>query len=107
MQCEVVLNQEELAIRVKDYTNHFSYIIDAKRAEKYRVEYLFGIESQLWISVDTIIKLWEKIRICLGRYLYSEIYDKDKMEKSIIELKKIIEEEKNFIEVLSNLHIEA
>ena len=100
-----ILIQEELKQNAEKYISSFNKIINSKQYEKYRIEYLFGKESELWSSIDIIIESWKKVRMCLGKYFYSGIYKSDPLIKSIDELNKISSKEVEFITIIRKLSL--
>ena len=93
----VSLEQEELKHKSNYYLNSFNSIISSKQIEKYRVAHLFGNNSKLLSSVETVIESWSKVRVFLGKYLYSGVYDRNNFLRSRFELEKLFIEEENFI----------
>jgi len=99
---KLLSDPEKLKFKVDDYIDSFNHIINSKKFEKYRIQYLFGTESELWVSIDAIVELWNKVRLYLGRYFYSGIYRKDDLVKSLFELNKLIHEEKVFTNTITS-----
>lgn len=95
-----VRNKDLLNNRMNAYINSFNSIINSKQAERYRIKYFFGETSDLYNYINNIIESYTKVRTYLVRYVYSSIYREDDFNKSILELKKILYEESNYLVTL-------
>ena len=103
---KILLDQEELKNKMNDYISYFNYIISSKQVEKYRIEYLFGKRSKLLSSINEILESWSRVRVYLGRYLYSGIYKRDDIIKSTTELSKLYIEEGHFVSTITSKRVE-
>jgi hypothetical protein len=82
---------------MNDYLSSFNNIISSKQIEKYRVAHLFWRNSELLLSIENVIKSWNKVRVYLGKYIYSGVYNRNDFIKSKLELEKLFVEEEKFI----------
>jgi len=99
---EVAGDEKQMNEKADGYMTSINHIINAKEVEKYRLEYLFGKDMKQWKTADNITELWKNVRINLGRYLFSGIYNEIKLAKCITNLEKVIKEEQEFINLFQN-----
>lgn len=92
-----VKNKELLNKRMSAYINALNSIINSKQAERYRIKYFFGETSSLWSCINNIIKSYIKVRVYLVRYSFSNVYREDDLNKSILELEKILDQESCYL----------
>ncbi len=71
--------------------NNFNDIINSKNVEKYKIENLFGIESDYSKLIEEICGNWTYVRNALAKYLYSSVFKKEVFETSIKKLYAVYE----------------
>lgn len=93
---KIVFEEPKRKETYEKFLEVFSRIINTKRVEQQRIDYLFGKNSEHSKIIEEIVNLWERVRTYIGRYIFSGKYSNKDMTKSIDLLKEIIFEEENF-----------
>ncbi|WP_077852242.1 non-ribosomal peptide synthetase [Clostridium felsineum] len=99
MYSDVIINEKTIKEKVESYVEGINHIINAKYVEKYRIEHVLGKNTTYYKKIIEIIELWENVRIYLGRYMYSGKFIAENFKLSVEKMYKIIEKEKEFIEM--------
>ncbi|MCR3761929.1 non-ribosomal peptide synthetase, partial [Clostridium felsineum] len=99
MYSDVIISEKTIKEKVESYVEGINHIINAKYVEKYRIEHVLGKNTTYYKKIIEIIELWENVRIYLGRYMYSGKFIAENFKLSVEKMYKIIEKEKEFIEM--------
>ncbi len=83
---QIVMSKEEL-IKSKDNLLHiFNNIMNAKKADKYRIQNMFDKNSDTIALVDTILECWDFARLNLAKYIFSNAYNEETFAVAISKL---------------------
>lgn len=90
---QISLDETSLHENALKLLNNFNDIINSKNVEKYKIESLFGIDSEYFKLIEEICGNWVYVRNALAKYIYSSFYKKEVFETSIKKLYRIYEVE--------------
>lgn len=91
-------DESQLKVKIREYVEEFSDIINAKKVEQYKYEKIFGRESYYCKKANEISELWQKARVVLCRYYYSGNYFESELNEILLILQRIKEKELEFYE---------
>ncbi|MFE9275690.1 C39 family peptidase [Paenibacillus glucanolyticus] len=77
---EIFMNEEKLRIHCEEIVTDLNNIVNSKHADKYKNEHLFGKESALYAKANDLARAYSTVRSVVTKFMYSQIYDRQKME---------------------------
>lgn len=78
-------------------------IVNAKLADQYKNNHLFGPQSELYLKVGQIVHLYQTVRSVITKFTFSQVYDKQKMESLLSILTGILEAECDYYSKFTSL----
>ncbi len=86
---DIALNEESLRKNVDQILNVMNVVINAKRAEIYKLEKLYTDYSEVEEILKSILSCWDLIRVNLLRFMHTSKYKESKIIECIDSLKQI------------------
>lgn len=85
----IISNEEQLKIYCEELMLATNEIINAKQVEIYKLEQLFGINSEYYLLINNACEKWISIRNVLAKYQFSGIYRQESISETIKSLEDI------------------
>ncbi|WMJ22650.1 hypothetical protein RBG61_11720 [Paludicola sp. MB14-C6] len=90
------LKLEEYSRVIEDLT----YIINAKKLERYAVRQLFE-EEEIQSTMENIVRNWDQVRSTISKFFITKIYRESSMENTVQVIKNIIASEREMLKRMS------
>ena len=90
------LKLEEYSRVIEDLT----YIINAKKLERYVVRQLFE-EEEIQSTMENIVRNWDQVRSTISKFFITKIYRESSMENTVQVIKNIIASEREMLKRMS------